>query len=55
LAANGFRDTALMIDLQGISVRFLTNLSIGVVTVTGSIAPVSGSGYFNIQYQPGLG
>jgi hypothetical protein len=55
LAASGFRDTALMIDLQGLSVRFLTNLSIGVLTIAGSTAPVSGSGYFNIQYQPGLG
>jgi hypothetical protein len=54
LATNGFRDTALMINLQGLSVRFHTNLSIGVETLAGS-APVSGFGYFNIQYQPGLG
>jgi hypothetical protein len=54
LAVNGFRDTALMIDLQGLSVRFHTNLTIGVITLAGG-PPVSGNGYFNIQYQPGLG
>jgi hypothetical protein len=55
LQASGFRDTALMINLQGISVRFHTNLTVAVYTFTGTTQPVSGYGYFNIQYQPGIG
>ena len=55
LAASGFRDTALMIDLQGLSVRFSTNLTIGVLTIAPGVVPISGSAYFNIQFQPGAG
>ena len=51
--ANGYTGEARLINLQGISVKFSTNLTVGVLTIAPGIAPASGGGWFDVNFQPG--